>query len=112
MQKRNGLDNIAFIAIVLSIVLLILTSSLIDSAFRFIPASLGIASASYAVFRILSTNVGKRRYENDRFTAFFTPSPYRYFRCPECKTKLRVPKGKGKIKIKCPKCGHQIIRKT
>ena len=37
---------------------------------------------------------------------------YRYFKCPNCKTLLKVPKGKGKIEITCPKCKNIIIRKT
>ena len=36
----------------------------------------------------------------------------RYFKCPKCKTKLSVPKGKGKIQITCVKCKHQFIKKT
>ncbi len=37
---------------------------------------------------------------------------YKYYKCPKCKTELRVPKGKGKIKIKCPKCQEQFIKRT
>lgn len=29
---------------------------------------------------------------------------YKVVNCPECEARLRVPKGKGKIKITCPKC--------
>ena len=35
-----------------------------------------------------------------------------YFKCPECRAELSVPKGKGKIQITCRKCGHQFIKKT
>lgn len=35
-----------------------------------------------------------------------------FYNCPKCKQELRVPKGKGKIRIKCPKCGEQFIKKT
>jgi DNA-directed RNA polymerase subunit RPC12/RpoP len=37
---------------------------------------------------------------------------YRYFVCPQCEQKLRVPKGKGKIKITCTRCKHQFIVKS
>ena len=37
---------------------------------------------------------------------------YRFFKCRSCKQKLRVPKGKGKISITCPKCGTSFIKKT
>lgn len=37
---------------------------------------------------------------------------HRRFRCPQCGQEVRVPKGKGKIKIRCPKCGNEFIEKT
>ena len=45
-----------------------------------------------------------RRKEEEKTHAFF--------KCPQCGKELRVPKGKGKIRIKCPNCGEQFIRKT
>ena len=45
-----------------------------------------------------------RRKEEEKTRAFF--------KCPQCGKELRVPKGKGKIRIKCPNCGEQFIRKT
>lgn len=47
----------------------------------------------------------KKRAWNDRKT-------HRYFTCPNCKRTMRVPKGKGKIKITCPQCQNQITKKT
>lgn len=35
-----------------------------------------------------------------------------YFKCPSCKKVLRVPKGKGKIRITCPGCGCTIDKNT
>ncbi len=37
---------------------------------------------------------------------------YKYYNCPNCNQKVRVPKGKGKIEITCPKCRTSFIRKT
>lgn len=37
---------------------------------------------------------------------------YRVESCPSCKSKLRVPKGKGKIKITCPKCEFKYNMET
>ena len=36
----------------------------------------------------------------------------RYFSCPKCRQMVRVPKGKGKINIRCPKCGEKFMKKT
>ena len=46
----------------------------------------------------------ERRKEEEKTHAFF--------RCPQCGKELRVPKGKGKIKIRCPNCSHEFIRKS
>ena len=67
------------------------------------------------IFRCFSRNIYKRRQENRRFVNFFTrlrDRQHRYFRCPGCKQRVRVPRGKGKISIRCPKCGCKFIRKA
>ena len=80
-----------------------------------------------AIFRVLSKNIYKRRAENDRFIRFWWPlkmrlknrfirlksrKTHRFFRCPGCRNVLRVPKGKGRIQITCPKCGQRFEKKT
>ena len=37
---------------------------------------------------------------------------YHYYRCPKCRQKLRVPRGRGRIQISCPRCGTQFIKKS
>lgn len=81
----------------------------------------------YALFRMLSRNIHRRRRENDRFLRYWWPvrtwfarkirrlkssRTYAFFKCPACRNTLRVPKGKGKIQITCPKCGERFIKKT
>ena len=80
-----------------------------------------------AVFRMLSRNIKKRRSENDRFLRYWWPvrtrltrfidrlrgrRTHRYFRCPACRNRLQVPRGKGKISVTCPKCGERFTRRT
>ncbi|MBQ5503975.1 MAG: hypothetical protein IIT95_02655, partial [Oscillospiraceae bacterium] len=72
-------------------------------------------------------NIRKRRAENDKFIKYWWPfktkaqnffrrikdsRKYKFFRCPSCKNRLRVPRGKGKIKVTCPKCGERFQKKT
>ena len=37
---------------------------------------------------------------------------YRYFTCTGCQKKLRVPFGKGRIRVKCPNCGKEFEMRT
>ncbi len=78
-------------------------------------------------FRMLSRNIQRRRAENDRFVRYWWPikqkfkrffdriknqKTHKFFKCPSCKNTLRVPRGKGKLQITCPKCGERFIKKT
>lgn len=58
-------------------------------------------SAKLSKFSI--KNIKARRYEAKNF---------KYYRCPRCLQKLRVPKGKGKIRITCAKCGNKFEAKS
>lgn len=37
---------------------------------------------------------------------------YRYLICPQCSQRLRVPRGKGKIRVTCTKCRNQFVAKS
>lgn len=77
-------------------------------------------------FRMFSRNTSKRWAENQKFLSawsrvkgFFSgrsaelhDRDHRYYHCPKCKNKLRVPRGKGKIQITCPVCHTEFIKKT
>ena len=68
-----------------------------------------------AVFRCLSRNTYKRYQENRKYLAFWSrvkDREHKYFSCPRCRQSVRVPKGKGKIAITCPKCKEKFIKKT
>ena len=75
-----------------------------------------------AAMRMLSRNTSKRYEENRKFLALWYKistgwkrlwdKNYRYYHCPKCRQVVRVPKGKGKISITCPKCREKFIKKT
>lgn len=77
--------------------------------------------------RIFSKNIGKRFEENQKFERirFQISEAFRKWRfkleqtrkfhiykCPNCKQKIRIPRGKGKISVHCPKCGTDFIKKS
>ena len=69
----------------------------------------------WAIFRSLSRNTYKRYEENRKYLLFLQrikDRDHRYFHCPRCRQQVRVPKGKGKISISCPKCKEKFIKKT
>ena len=69
----------------------------------------------WSIFRCFSRNTYKRYRENRRFLMLldrFKDREHRYFDCPKCRQNVRVPRGKGKISITCPKCKEKFIRKS
>ena len=127
MIGRYGVDDLSRAQIIVSMVLL-LVSTFLSAFFRVnILYWLGLALLIYSYFRILSRNVSKRYEENQRYLnakyravvkknnlkkRWAQRSTYRFFKCPQCKQTVRVPKGRGKICITCPKCKTEFIKKS
>ena len=122
MMGRYGVDQLTWVLLALSLLL-----SLCGSIVR--TNVLGILCWAVLVvcyLRIFSRNIYARQQENQKLLQFWwklkngrskRPSReqrknFRVFSCPTCKQKLRVPRGKGKISISCPKCGRSFIKKT
>lgn len=115
MMGRNGGDTLGWVVLVAGAVCSLLAS--IDGLQGL--TLLAFLALAYAIFRMYSRNVAKRREENEKFLGFFnraktrvTDRNHRYFRCPQCRQTVRVPKGKGNIRIRCPKCGQQFTKKS
>lgn len=87
----------------------------------------GWVAIIYCYFRIFSKNITKRYAENQKYLAktyklrsFFYKQKelmkqrkvYHIYKCPSCKQKIRIPRGKGKIEVRCPKCGTTFIKKS
>ena len=84
------------------------------------PVDIALTALSYilmlwAIFRMLSRNTYKRYQENRKYLRLverLKDREHRYYDCPRCRQVVRVPKGKGKISITCPKCKEKFVRKT
>lgn len=123
MMGRYGIDKMSQVLSVCSLVLVALGIFLKISIFYWI----GLILIGYIYFRMLSRNISKRYAENQAFlqhyyrlTGWFAGKKrsmernkgYHIYKCPQCKQKVRVPKGKGKISIHCPKCGTDFIKRS
>lgn len=120
MYGRYGNDNLNIFLMALAVILSI--ASVVLSRFgpvcRLISMVLTLltyVALGYFLFRSLSRNLAKRRMENRTFlnlTAFIWDRQNRYYHCPKCKQTVRVPRGRGKICIKCPKCSEKFVRNS
>lgn len=55
---------------------------------------------------------GASRGAKPSMPSFKDLKDYKYMKCPECNNLTRVPRGKGKIRVTCPKCHHKFITKS
>ena len=126
MYGRNGSDQLGRAAIVAALVLDVVSMFVIRNRHLQLVGILlywvAMALLLYAIFRAFSKNLYKRREENSKFLqwtwkvkngrsaakARHADTAHKYFTCKNCKTICRVPVGKGKVIITCPKCGAQI----
>ena len=115
MAGRYGTDKLNML--ILSVGLAV---SLLSVFVQYAPVNLLLVVLSYglmiwAIFRTLSRNTYRRYQENRRFLQIVgrvKDRNNRYFDCPKCRQMVRVPRGKGKISITCPRCQEKFIRKT
>ena len=122
MAGRNGNDQFNVFLMICSLVLILLSALLGGRLFLLV-----IALLVYIYFRMLSRNVYRRQEENGRYLRakykvvsrfrllgerWKQRRDYKFFVCPACHATLRVPKGRGKIKIVCRKCGNSFTGKS
>lgn len=123
MYGRNGGDQLSNALLVLSIILTFAGSLL---KLQWI-STIGFIPLGISLFRVFSKDISKRRMENYKFAMLLSPfysklkntekrlkdsKTHKYYKCPNCKQQLRVPKGKGKIVVTCTKCKTKFNKTT
>ena len=123
MYGRNGTDQLSFALIIAGFacyVLYVFTRSRLLYLFS-------LVFYGIALFRTLSKNINARRIENQKFLTFWYKVKnwwvvikadfeerkiYKHFKCPSCGQKIRIPRGRGKVEVRCPKCSNRFIKKV
>ncbi len=123
MAGRYGVDYLGRFTIIAGLIALLLAGWTRSSLFNLLAWILII----YSYYRMFSRNVYKRTQENQwylnktyKIRSFFARQKnmmaqrknYHIYKCPTCKQKIRIPRGKGKIEIRCPKCSTTFIKKS
>ena len=126
MYGRYGSDELSKAMLITMLVCAVLTwftNGFLDTLLSFAMWTLLI----YSYVRMFSRNHAKRWAENQKYLSFKNRilerinreknyaqqrKTHRIYSCPGCKQKIRVPKGKGKIEISCPKCRTKFIKRT
>lgn len=121
MKERYGTDEFSKFLLIVTLILYIMSLIIRNAVFYW----LSVISLVWCWYRMLSKDFKKRSAENRRYLAFSAEikkflkkqkehfngrKDYRYFKCPGCGQEVRVPKGKGHIRITCPRCHTQFDR--
>lgn len=123
MYGRYGYDELSRTVSIATVILVLL--SLVPHLQFLSP--LALALWIWILVRSFSKNLSKRQRERSAYLQFtgritnwfrvrkrawVDRKTHRYFTCSNCKKTMRVPKGRGKIRITCPHCHKAIIKKT
>lgn len=128
MQGRYGVDQFAKFTMgvaLVSIVLAIFVNT--GSSAGSLLDMLGLVAIVYTYFRFFSRNISKRAQENQKYLSATAKlrqrlnkeknmmkqrKDYHIYTCPSCGQKVRIPRGKGKIEISCPKCHSKFVKRS
>jgi len=122
MQGRYGNDQFNRFLMFVSIALLLL-SMFAGNIFYL----LALVTMGYAYYRMFSKQIYKRSGENQKYLQLSWKvkanwskkkselkqlKTHHIYKCPNCRQKIRVPRGRGKIAIRCKKCGTEFVKKS
>ena len=108
MAGRYGMDSLGRFTMALTLIFIIMNYFTRN---RMVPL-LAWAGIILTYYRMFSRNTYKRSAENQRFLHHTAKLRHWFYKCPSCKQKIRIPKGKGRVEIRCPKCSATFIKKS
>ena len=123
MRGRYGGDKLSLTLLFTGIACSMVTSFTQITVFYYV----GLALYFIALFRMFSRNITRRALENQKFLMFFSKiatavrqffvrlknsRKYKYFRCPQCGVRLRLPRKVGEVTVTCSKCKNQFRKKA
>ena len=123
LKGRNGADELATFAIVIAL-LVVIVNYFVRSIFL---SGVALALMVFAWWRMSSRHVKARVRENRAFAELLGPArpwlrdpgaaftelrSFKHLRCPNCSQRMRVPRGKGNLRVRCPKCHEKFEART
>ena len=127
MYGRYGSDRLNIFMVVVLLICAVINLFVRTGYFSVLLTSWEFLLLILIYFRMFSRNISKRYAENKKYLEienkvrrFFGRQKYiqeqrkdfHIYTCPQCRQKIRIPKGKGKISISCPKCGAEFVKKS
>ena len=115
MDGRYGMDKLNSTLLWAGVIVVFLALLIPWAPLRLALTLLSYGIMGYTVFRCFSRKTFDRYQENRRFLILLDrlkDRDHRYYHCPSCHQLVRVPRGKGKICITCPKCNERFTKKT
>lgn len=115
MAGRYGTDKLNMVILVAALIVCIISPLFNSPVVNLLLTAVSYGLMIWAIVRSLSRNTYKRYQENRKFLQFFDrlkDRDHRYYDCPKCHQPVRVPRGKGKIAITCPRCRERFVKKT
>ena len=123
MAGRHGADEFSLALLIFGLILSILSSF---TGFALL-SLLGMAAYIWSIFRMFSRNTAKRSAEYQKYLSAWTnfknstrqfwvrlknSRNYKYFKCPQCHSRLRLPRKVGEVTVTCGKCHHSFKQKA
>ena len=127
MYGRYGSDRLNIFMVIVLLVCAVINLFVRTGYFSVLLTSWEFLLLILIYYRMFSKNISKRYAENQKYLElenkvkrFFGKQKYiqeqrkdfHIYTCPQCRQKIRIPRGKGKISIRCPKCGTTFIKKS